>query len=103
LQCGECSDSLDFLGWASFALDLDDLINRMEIILTLLLTSTAFKFVYAEKIPKVDYVTILDMYMNINLLMLLLQAVLHVCVYCLLKYEHFTERAMQMVEIVSLG
>lgn len=42
----------------------DCLATRSSIVLTLLLTAIAFKFVFADALPKVSYQTVLDGYMN---------------------------------------
>jgi hypothetical protein len=47
---------------SSFALPPDKLDVRLAIILTLLLTAVAFKYVVAGYLPKVSYVTLLDGY-----------------------------------------
>jgi len=46
------------------ASDGDCLATRSSIVLTLLLTAIAFKFVFADALPKVSYQTVLDGYMN---------------------------------------
>jgi len=66
------------LGWTAFAMEPDVIDQRLTVVFTMLLTSTAFKFVYADSLPRIDYVTLLDAYMYSALVMLLLQAIEHV-------------------------
>lgn len=47
-------------------------------VITLLLTSTAFKYVITEKLPRIDYPTKLDWYMLTGMFLLLLQGLFHV-------------------------
>ncbi len=49
-----------FLGWTGFAIPIEDVADRLSVIITLLLTSTAFKYVITEKLPRIDYPTQLD-------------------------------------------
>ena len=48
--------------FSSFLFAPDDLGDRLQIILTLLLTSVAFKYVTIQSLPKVSYLTFLDKY-----------------------------------------
>lgn len=75
----------------------------MQIILTLLLTSTAFKFVYAERLPKVDYLTQLDHYMNCTLMLLLLQTVIHVFTFVAIDRLQKHPADLQRVEEAGLA
>jgi hypothetical protein len=47
---------------ASFLFDVDDLANRLQVSLTLLLTAVAFKFVMQSSLPQIEYLTVLDKY-----------------------------------------
>eukprot|EP01045_Picozoa_sp_COSAG04_P014302 COSAG04_NODE_1062_length_8500_cov_11.838353_5_plen_738_part_00 len=69
------------LGFGVFFYPPEDISDRLGAIFMLLLTSTAFKFVYTDKLPNVDYATRLDVYTNQNLALLLAQALLHVAIY----------------------
>ena len=51
-----CSGSIFFLK------PLDDLADRLQIVLTCLLTIVAFKFMVQNKVPAVPYATMLDIY-----------------------------------------
>jgi len=51
--------------FAAFSLDPEDLGDRFGIVLTLLLTATAFKFVVSDSLPKVTYMTVLDKYISV--------------------------------------
>jgi len=53
-------------GLIVFALGTDDLNDRINVILTLLLTAVAFKFVIADAIPKVGYSTLIDDFVLYN-------------------------------------
>ena len=81
----------------------NDISDRMTIILTLLLTSTAFKFMYAERLPNVDYLTRLDHYMNLNLLMLLVQTSIHVAVFVAIDRFELAPTDLQYLEEAGLG
>lgn len=52
------------LAFSSFALPEWDLANRSAIVLTLLLTAVATKFVIADRLPKVHYFTTADLYFS---------------------------------------
>jgi hypothetical protein len=70
---------LSVLTFVVFALPLDGgLADRINVILTLFLTSVAFKFVIGESIPKVGYTTLLDVFVLANMLFLFLSC--FVCV-----------------------
>jgi hypothetical protein len=66
---------LSLLGFTVFALPAKDLSDRVNIILTLLLTAVAFKFVIADAIPKIGYNTLLDEFVLSQLLFLFLTVV----------------------------
>lgn len=54
------------LCFSAFAVPVDDLADRMSIILTLLLTAVAFKFVIADSLPKLGFNTFLDTFILLN-------------------------------------
>ena len=56
LQCG----LLSALGLISFLTPTTDLSDRSDMIFSLMLTMTAFKFVISDSLPKVPYFTLLD-------------------------------------------
>jgi len=58
--------------FAAFSLGTEDLGDRFGIVLTLLLTATAFKFVVSDSLPKVTYMTVLDKYVSVCNMMLIL-------------------------------
>lgn len=64
---------ISFTGFVIFMLPISDLNDRINILLTLLLTAVAFKFVIADSIPKVGYATILDKFVIVNMLFLFFQ------------------------------
>ena len=54
------------LCFSTFAVPVEDLADRMSIVLTLLLTAVAFKFVIADSLPKLGFNTFLDNFILIN-------------------------------------
>ena len=50
------------LAFSAFALPPTELSDRAGIVLTLLLTTVAFKFAFAASLPKVPYFTVIDIY-----------------------------------------
>ena len=54
--------SISSVVFATFALEPNEIGERLSLILTLLLTSVAFKFVISDAVPKVSYMTVLDTY-----------------------------------------
>jgi len=66
-------------GLIVFSLGTDDLNDRINVILTLLLTAVAFKFVIADAIPKVGYSTLIDEFVLYNMAFLFGQ--LFLCIY----------------------
>ena len=53
---------IQLMSFASFLVPIDDVGDRANIIITLMLTTVAFKFSYADSIPKVPYQTYMDLY-----------------------------------------
>ena len=64
-------------GLVAFGNDTADLANRFNALIALLLTSTAFKYIYKESLPRVHYLTRLDYYMYLEHLILFVQGVMH--------------------------
>jgi hypothetical protein len=58
------------LCFSAFCIDVADLADRMSIILTLLLTAVAFKFVIADSLPKLSYSTYIDYFLLMNFFVL---------------------------------
>jgi hypothetical protein len=54
--------SVGALAFVSYAFAPDDLSSRSQVLLTLVLTIVAFKFVIASKVPSIPYLTIVDYY-----------------------------------------
>jgi len=54
---------LSMLGLLSFSIDIEDLGSRTSTILTLILTSVAFKFILSSTLPKVPYNCLIDYFM----------------------------------------
>ena len=64
------------LSLSTFVLEPEDVASRLGNILTLLLTSVAFKFVIGDSLPKVTYDTEMDSFLFRNMSILFLTAVL---------------------------
>ena len=56
------------LTWLGYSIPSHDLGSRLEAVLTLVLTSVAFKFVVAGHLPRLSYSTLCDHYMILSLL-----------------------------------
>lgn len=59
----------------SFTVPVDQTWDRLSVTLTLVLTAMAFKFVVAEKMPRLSYLTYLDKYMSLSFFFLFMIAV----------------------------
>jgi len=98
--------AVSMFSWCAYLLPLDDFESKIEIILTLLLTLTAFKFVYSDRLPRVDYATWLDVYMNWTLGLFVLQAMGHAVAYIRLgaghqKYDIYQLEMMVLLILVA--
>jgi hypothetical protein len=69
-------------GFIVYALDTDSLNDRVNTILTLLLTAVAFKLVIADSIPKVGYSTLIDNFVLYNIAFLFAQLI-----FCAIAYR----------------
>jgi len=63
--------ALATLGMTAFVIEIEDFADRSSVVLTLLLTTVAFKFVISQDLPKVPYFTILDTYMYVAIFFLM--------------------------------
>jgi len=72
---------LSCAGFVVYALDTDSLNDRVNVILTLLLTAVAFKLVIADSIPKVGYSTLIDDFVLYNMAFLFAQIIFCVVVH----------------------
>ena len=61
-------------GWMCLADDLVDSANRLNFIVALVLTSTAFKYTFKENLPRVHYITSIDWYIYFVYLLFTIQA-----------------------------
>ena len=61
---------LTLMSLSVFAVPTGDVADRLSVILTLVLTSVAFKFVMAQSLPKIPYNTALDWYVLVSFLIL---------------------------------
>ena len=57
---------LSVLVFTSFAISPEDLEDRLSVTLTLVLTSVAFKYMVAQELPKISYLTLLDKYILLS-------------------------------------
>jgi len=57
---------------STFAVPATDVADRLSVILTLVLTAVAFKFVVSQSLPNIPYNTFLDWYVLISFLLLML-------------------------------
>ena len=65
-------------GWLGFANATDDTGNRFNFLAALLLTPVSFKYLFKERLPKVEYLTALDVYVYAVMLALGAQGLVHV-------------------------
>ena len=71
---------LSILGFTVFALSSDSLADRINTILTLILTAVAFKFAISDSMPKVGYNTLMDRFFLFNMAELFL-----ICMLCTIE------------------
>ena len=57
---------LSVLVFTSFAISPSDLADRLSVTLTLVLTSVAFKYMVAQELPRISYLTLLDKYILLS-------------------------------------
>ena len=57
---------LSVLVFTSFAIAQESLADRLSVTLTLVLTSVAFKYMVAQELPKISYLTLLDKYILLS-------------------------------------
>ncbi|CAK9008561.1 unnamed protein product [Durusdinium trenchii] len=57
---------LSMLVFTSFAIPKEDLADRLSVTLTLVLTSVAFKYMVAQELPRISYLTLLDTYILVS-------------------------------------
>ena len=57
---------LSALVFTSFAIAPEDLADRLSVTLTLVLTSVAFKYMVAQELPRISYLTLLDKYILLS-------------------------------------
>jgi len=70
-----------FCAWASFFLGPDDIGDRLNLLLTLFLTSVAFQFVINERLPSIPYLTKMDRFVNVCYALLLVEVLESVIVF----------------------
>eukprot|EP00656_Telonema_subtile_P012160 TRINITY_DN16105_c0_g2_i1.p1 TRINITY_DN16105_c0_g2~~TRINITY_DN16105_c0_g2_i1.p1 ORF type:complete len:330 (-),score=77.62 TRINITY_DN16105_c0_g2_i1:192-1181(-) len=93
--------ALSVLGFVVFFLPEDQVAERVEVVLTLLLTAVAFKMVIGDTIPKVNYQTILDVFVLLNMFFLFVLA--FVCAFASLKHKQQPEAAPMLSGCLWLG
>jgi hypothetical protein len=70
---------LSLMSLTIFTVPVDIVADRLSLVLTLLLTTVAFKFVVGDSVPKVPYATYLDSYMLWNIAFLFLISIIITC------------------------
>jgi hypothetical protein len=68
------------LCFTMFCLPINDIADRMTIAMTAMLTSVAFKTYVADQLPDLSYLTFLDKYLLLGIVMLVVMVVETVCV-----------------------
>lgn len=63
------------LSFTSYAIPIDDLADRLQVQVTLLLTTMTFKFILSDTLPSVPYLTTMDRYVISGLLTLAVQGI----------------------------
>ena len=81
----------------SFVVDHTEYADRTSIVLTLLLTVIAFKFVVGEALPKIPYLTLLDIYMNTAVAFLLVVFILQTIILGTIANDDETLKDMDRV------
>jgi len=67
--------SILLLSFTAFGVSVDDLPDRSSITMTMMLALVAFKFILADELPKVPYLTVMDKFIVSALLTLITQGV----------------------------
>lgn len=75
--------SIMILSFVAFGVDINDLSNRVQITLTMLLSIMAFKFILTDELPKVPYLTVMDKFLLSALVTLIVQGMGFWVVYAL--------------------
>lgn len=75
------------LVFVTFLFEPDDLSGRLSVSLALLLTAVAFKFVVASSLPLVEYLTLIDRYFLLGILLIFVVSVENAIVRALDLYE----------------
>ena len=68
---------IDFMSTIAYGVPPGDLADRTGIVFTMLLTAMAFKFVLADQLPSVPYLTVLDWFVLSSFGFMFLQAMCH--------------------------
>ncbi|CAH1788352.1 unnamed protein product [Owenia fusiformis] len=76
------------LSFATFAVEPDKVHNRLQLSFTLLLTSVAFKFVINQSLPKISYLTYMDKYVLLSLVILCIVCIWHSLVTLFKDYDY---------------
>lgn len=93
---------LVILSCISFCLGIDELSNRMQITLTLLLTLVALKYVVCQYLPTTSYMTYLDIYVLISFLFMTIVALQNVLCYMMtINMIHAEEHTQVLFNKIS--
>merc|ERR1712113_633605 len=85
------SASICLCSFSAFAIEIESLGDRLAVVLTMMLTAVAFKMVIADMLPKVAYMTVMDLYLNGLFAFMLLVAIENVLVSTLFRGGYMPE------------
>lgn len=89
------------LSFATFAVSPELPQNRLQLSFTLLLTSVAFKFVINQSLPKISYLTYMDKYVLLSLVILCVVCIWHALI--TVFFHHGSEFLARMERDVFLA
>lgn len=88
------------LSFATFALDPNELGDRQAVVLTLVLTTVAFKFVTTTMMPEISYVTMMDV---VIYSCMLLQAFMMLCICIVANMDDEDQQFYDNCTFITLG
>lgn len=89
-------------GFSAWAVDLEDVADRLSIDFTLLLTAVAFKLVLATLLPPVNYFTKIDIYLIACFCFLSLCTIAHCIIPTMTRHLERDENALSIDAIVHI-
>ena len=87
------------LNFSIFAFSYESLGDRLGIVMTLVLTAVAFKLLLAEQLPDVSYMTILDKYVVMGIILLTVMALECCCLFLFIDDMTNTEHVHKVDQI----